>query len=309
MRGKLKESVWKRNNYRVIELIEKRIESYNHMIKGLRRFLVCLLGLLLFLPTFPAWADKAVEPLTFQANTGAIAVISLYETDPATQADAVKSFYKVSKSFYKAIPGFYGLALLSSQDGSRVIELTQWEDKDSYDAFQASLAGGGDEEDYTKYYEKYTSAKGGKGKGKKKDETVSLGEPFLTAAFAIDQVVSPPGMLSAIPGGMALVQLSDVAADSADQQSDLIEAAQATLSGLPQLYPAPRTTVLLRGIDTFHIALLANWGTAAEFSDVAQLPQLSLSADKTEEVSFVTDNHLYQTIKVITPKPEKYGKG
>ncbi len=278
------------------------------MVNGLGKLLgMSLLGLLLWLPGAAAWADKVVEPLVFAADGSAIAVISLYETDPTTQADAVKSFYKISKSFYKTIPGFYGLALLSSADGARVMELTQWSDQASYETFQTSLASGTGEEDYTKYYEKYASAKGGKGKSNEK-EAVSLGEPFLTASFAIDQVVSPPGMVSAIPGTMALVQLSDVAADTPEHQADLLAVAQATLADLPQLYPSPRTAVLLRGIDTTHIALLANWGSVAEFSDLDQVPQLTL-ATEAEDVSFTTDSHLYQTVKVITPKAEKYGKG
>jgi hypothetical protein len=115
-------------------------------------------------------------------------------------------------------------------------------------------------------------------------------------------------MVSAIPGTMALVQWSDWATDTPEHQADLLAVAQATLADLPQLYPSPRTAVLLRGIDTTHIALLANWGSVAEFSDVDQVPQLTL-ATEAEDVSFTTDSHLYQTVKVITPKAEKYGKG
>ncbi|HSM82808.1 MAG TPA: hypothetical protein VLS96_14050 [Nodosilinea sp.] len=294
------------------------------MTKGLGRFLLgCFglwcFGLLWLLPVSPAWADKAVEPLMFKAGEGAIAVISLYETDPATQADAVKSFYKTTKSFYKTIPGFYGLALFSSADGERVVELGQWQDQASYDAFQTTLASGG-ADDYTKYYEQYASGKG-KGGGPA-PESASLGEPFLTASFAIDQVVSPPGMVAAIPGPAALVQISEIATDTPAHQASLMAAAQTTLASLPQLYPAPRTAILLRGIDTSHIALLANWGSSAEFSDLDQVPQLALAIppegapetvtagpDETADpLTFTTDSHLYQTIKVITPKAEKYGK-
>lgn len=280
------------------------------MIKRLGKVLAaCLLcWLCLPLPLSPAWADKVAEPMVFDANGGAIALLSLYQTDPATQADAVKSFYKTTKSFYKTIPGFYGLALFSSTDGSRVLELGQWQDRASYDAFQASLASGGGE-DYAKYYEQYASSKGSKGgQGK---AAVELGEPFFTAAFAIDRVVSPPGMVAAIPGSMALVQLSDLTTDTVEHQTDLMAAAQATLAELPQLYPAPRMAVLLSGIDTPHIALLANWGNTTEFSDLAQVPQLTLAMadDAAEPLPLTADTHLYQTIKVITPKGPPDGKG
>jgi len=192
------------------------------MVKSLGKILgVCLLcWLCLPLLSYPAWANKVTEPMVFDADAGAIAIVSLYETDPATQADAVKSFYKPTESFYKAIPGFYGWAVFSSPDGSRVLEFSQWQDQTSYDNFQTSLASDG--EDYTKYYEQYA---GGKDKGGKGKETVDLGEPFLTMALAVEQVISPPGMVSAIPGATALVQISDMATDTAEHQADLVAAA------------------------------------------------------------------------------------
>lgn len=277
------------------------------MVKNLRKILRSwMLGCLCWLLfSSPAWANKVTEPMVFDAGTGAIAVVSLYETSSATQADAVQSFYKLTKSFYKAIPGFYGLVLFSSTDGSRIVELSQWADVASYNACQASLVSGG--VDYTKYYEKYSGTKGGNVKAK---EAVELGEPFLTTAFAIDQAVSPPGMVSAIQGETALVQIIEIAADSPEQQVGLLTAAQATLADLPQLYPAPRTAVLLKGIDPPHLALLVNWGSAAEFSDLDQMPQLALAADvEALELNLAIDSHLYQAIKVIIPKAKKPWQG
>lgn len=294
------------------------------MVKRLGNILgVCLLSLFLLIPCSSAWADKVVEPMLFEADSGAIVVLSFFETAPATQADAVKSFYKIAKSFYKTIPGFDGLGLFSSTDGYRVVELSQWEDQASYETFQASLAEGGGEEDYTKYYEKYVSAKGGKDKGKKgkkKDASVDLGEPFLTASFAIEDVVTPPGMVSAIPGAMALVQISDIEPDSPTDQSELLAVGKVTLADVPTLYPAPRTAMLLKGIDTDHIAVLASWGSTAEFSDLAQIPTLEMAVPQPEgaddadedaaldEVTFSTDSHLYQAVKMIAPKSQKYGR-
>jgi heme-degrading monooxygenase HmoA len=289
------------------------------MVKGLRTLGgMGLVGLLWLWLSAPVWADKVAAPMVFDSD--AIAVVSLYETNPTTQAEAVKSFYKLTKSFYKAIPGFYGLAFFSSDDGARVVELSQWKDQTSYEAFQASLTSGTADKDYTKYYEQYAGAKGGKGKGGKgKGDEVGLGEPLLTASFVVDQVVSPPGMIAAIPASAALVQISEIATDTPEHQADLLVAAQATLANLPQLYPSPRTTVLLKGIDNNHIALLSNWGSAAEFSDLTQVPQIALAVPNAEagaeedvgapEFTFTTDSHLYQAIKVITPKAEKYGKG
>lgn len=279
------------------------------MVKGLGKILgIGLFSWLLLLPNLSAWADKVVEPLVFDAAGGAIAVLSLYETDPATQADAVKSFYKTTKSFYKTIPGFYGLALFSSTDGARVAELSQWQDQPSYEAFQASLTSADDSQDYTQYYKQYLTTKGGKS-GK---ATVELGQPLLTSAFSVDQVVSPPGMVSAIPGTTALVQISDITTD-ADQFLSLMTAAHTALADLSQLYPAPRTAILLTSPAANHVVLLANWGSVTEFSDLDQVPQITLvedgTTDDTTDFSFTADTRLYQTLKVITPKAEKYSEG
>ncbi|WP_197064740.1 antibiotic biosynthesis monooxygenase [Leptolyngbya sp. KIOST-1] len=268
------------------------------------------------MPAAPAWAEKAVESMVFKAGDGAIAVISFYTTDPATQSEAVKSFYKTAKSFYKAIPGFYGLALFSSVDGLRAVELSQWDNQASYEAFQRSLATERDDGDYETYYKQYV--KGGfKGVKDNAKESIGLGAPTVTTAFAIDQVISPPGMVSAIPGSTALVQISKITTGTPEFQAQLVTAAEDTLAHLPDLYPSPRTTVLLKGIEVPHVALLTYWGNAAEFSDLSQVPQLALpalppapeaEAEANEALAFTTDSHLYQTIKVITPKTD-YGKG
>jgi heme-degrading monooxygenase HmoA len=268
------------------------------MANGLKVFLGVVLGLVLCLAQRPAWADKPVEPLVFGGDSGAIAMISLYETDPVTQAEAVKSFYKLTKAFYKTIPGFYGLALLASDDGERVVEISQWLDRASYEAFQASLtATASPQYNYTQYYDQYASAKGDAAAA-----AVSLGDPAMTAAFAIEQVLTPPGMVAAIPGALALVQLSDLGADTPDQQATLLRTTEAILDGLPDLYPAPRMVVVLNGLDSPQVVLMAHWGSAAEFSDRSQIPLLALAAP-------AVDSRLYQAVKVITPKPKTYGKG
>ncbi|NJL45205.1 MAG: hypothetical protein HC922_04510 [Leptolyngbyaceae cyanobacterium SM2_3_12] len=250
-----------------------------------------------------AVADKVIEPLIFDAASGRISVVSLYETTAATQKDTLKAVFKTSKSFYKTIPGFFNFAIFSSGDGTRLVELTQWQDLASYQAFKTSLTTEG-AEDYKKYYEKYTQDKDGA------DPAVT--EPFLTAAFEIDQAIAPPGMISAIPGEAALVQISGFKVDTAEHQVDLLVAATEVFETIPSLYPAPRSAILLKGVDSPFVALLSTWGTVTEFSDLSQVPTLTITpgatVDDTGENWLTQDNNLYQVVKVISAKPEKYGK-
>jgi GAF domain-containing protein len=108
------------------------------------------------------------------------------------------------------------------------------------------------------------------------------------------------------------VQISDITTD-ADHSANLEAAAQIALADLSQFYPAPRTAILLTNPEANHIALLANWGSVAEFGDLDQVPQITLlkdaTTDDTTDFSFTADTRLYQTVKVITPKAEKYGQG
>ncbi len=266
-----------------------------------------------------ALANKTPELLMFDPASGGVNVVSVYATTAETQADTIKTFFKTSKSFYKKIPGFHSFSILASQDGARIIELTQWQNQASYDAFKASLTSNTSQaEDYTKYYEKYKKAKD-KGQAETKAAAVA---PFLTASFVIDQVVSPPGLLAAIAGGTSVVQFSGFATDTVEHQADLLAMAQASLATVPAMYPAPRTTVLLKGVESPYVALLANWGSTTEFSDLDQIPRITLATESVEQdsvkqestepeeapVLVTTDDNLYQVVNVISPKLEKYDK-
>jgi heme-degrading monooxygenase HmoA len=127
----------------------------------------------------------------------ALTTVTLYETTSETQKDTFKEIFKTSKSFYKKTPGFSGFMGLASGDGLRVIEFTQWQDEPSYEAFPG-CANSESSYDYSKYYEKYTQTQS--------DESASAA-PF-TGKFVVEQVVAPPGLMAAIPGESALVQIS-----------------------------------------------------------------------------------------------------
>jgi heme-degrading monooxygenase HmoA len=300
------------------------VKGWNRMLRSLLVLLMATLMGALAWPT-SSWADKVASPLVFDSAAEAIAVISLYETTPTSQPDALKALLKTSKSFYKKMVGFDSFALFSSTDGNRILELTQWQDQPSYEAFKASLTAG-DAEDYTKYYEKYTKAKTTSGSA-----SLTAPEPLITASFVVDQVVAPPGLLPLISGENSLVQVSELRAETADQQEALLTSATTALASLPSLYPSPRSAILLRSTDSADVAVLTNWGNAAEFSDIAQVPQFSIamaepSPSQTEAledqpeamttpspeeltVSAITqDDRLYQVVKIIAPKTSKYEK-
>lgn len=255
-----------------------------------------------------AYADKAPQVLMFDTAPEAVSVLSIYETTPDTQLDAVSTVLKSSKAFFKGADGFRGLSVMQSEDGSRVVALTQWTDAASYEAFVSQPV-----EDYTKYQKEYQkeSSKGGK--------SPVTATPAKTEVFELADMQIPSGMVPVIRGQGALVQLGEVSvAEAGDLPAVLSEVEQA-LPAVTKMYPAPRSVMLLKAIDDSEALLMAYWGYAEEFQDLAQVPAVdvlsglgTVEVESGEEAGAIAlqdppkiDQHLYKVVNVIAPKPPK----
>jgi heme-degrading monooxygenase HmoA len=234
-----------------------------------------------------AMADKAVKSIVFDAANDGISIAAIYETTPETQKEIVSSVLKSSKSFFKKAPGFDSFSLLQSEDGTRVMTLTQWADAASY---EASLA-------------QPTEDSAAKSSKKGKDEKATVA-PTKTVVFQVDQTLAPAGMMAAIRGKDALVEFVEVTANSVEDVPKLLTAAEEQLPSATQMYPAPRSAILFKGVDSSDMALLANWGYAEEFEDLTLVPSLALLPDETDLLA-ASEDHLYEVVKIISAKPEK----
>jgi heme-degrading monooxygenase HmoA len=231
----------------------------------------------------PARADKAVKAVALDPGSDMVNVVAIYETTPALQKGIASSVLKTSKSFFKKAPGFNSFAVFQSEDGTRVMTLTQWQDAASYEASLIQPV-----EDSSK---------------SKKDKTPAA-EPTHVAVYTVDQAQAPAGMMPSIRGKHALIQFSEITATSPADLDKILTTAEASLPSAAELYPAPYSAVLLKGVDDPTIALLANWGSADEFEDITALPTLSLLPDDVASLA-QSDQHLYETVKIVSAKPEK----
>ncbi len=271
---------------------------------------VMLLGLMLWIGlggAIAAYADKAPQVLVFDTEPEAVSAMSVYETTPDTQLDAVSVVLKSSKAFFKGAEGFKGLSVLQSEDGSRVVALTQWTDAASYEAFIAQPV-----EDYTKYQKEYQKdySKGGKA-------PVELA-PAKTKVFELADIQIPSGMVPVIRGQGALVQLGEVSVAEAGDLPEVLTEVEQALPDVSEMYPAPRSVMLLKAVDDSEALLLAYWGYAEEFQDLAQVPAvdvlsglgaIALEGEDASPATPQVDQHLYKVVNVIAPKPpKKYGK-
>ncbi len=271
---------------------------------------VTLLGLMLWIGlggAIAAYADKAPQVLVFDTEPEAVSAMSVYETTPDTQLDAVSAVLKSSKAFFKGAEGFKGLSMLQSEDGSRVVALTQWTDAASYEAFIAQPV-----EDYTKYQKEYQKdySKGGKA-------PVELA-PAKTKVFELADIQIPSGMVPVIRGQGALVQLGEVSVAEAGDLPEVLTEVEQALPDVSEMYPAPRSVMLLKAVDDSEALLLAYWGYAEEFQDLAQVPAvdvlsglgaIALEGEDASPATPQVDQHLYKVVNVIAPEPpKKYGK-
>jgi heme-degrading monooxygenase HmoA len=183
-----------------------------------------------------ARADKAIAAVLFDPSSTAVNVANMYETTPTTQKDVISGIMKSSKSFFKSTPGFNNFSILKSEDGAKIITLTQWQTPESYQAFVAQPA----EE----------SAKSSK--KEKKDKTAIA--PTRTVVFKIDKTQAPDGVIPAVSGKATLVQFSEITPKVADDQSKLLASAENLLTSVTQMYPAPRSAVLLQGVGSADVA-------------------------------------------------------
>ncbi|HIK42182.1 antibiotic biosynthesis monooxygenase [Thermoleptolyngbya sp. M55_K2018_002] len=254
-----------------------------------------------------AYADKAPQALVFATEPETVSVLSVYETTPDTQLEAVSTVLKSSKAFFKGAEGFKGLSVLQSEDGSRVIALTQWTDAASYEAFIAQPV-----EDYTKYQKEYQkeSFKGGK-------PPVTI-TPAKTEVFELADMQIASGMVPVIRGQGALVQLGEVSVAETEDLPEVLSEVEQALPAVTKMYPAPRSVMLLKSVDNSEALLMAYWGYAEEFQDLTQVPAVdvlsglgTVEAEDGEAGAIAlqapptVDQHLYKVVNVIAPKPPK----
>jgi heme-degrading monooxygenase HmoA len=262
-------------------MFKRFVRQFNSIALSLMLFLAGLIG-------FPetAQADKAPKAALFDPSSTAVNVVNIYETTPTTQKDVVSSVMKSSKSFFKKAAGFNSFSVLQSEDGSRVLTLSQWQTPESYQAFIAPPA------------EEPKSSK----KEKKEKETVA---PTRTLLFEIEQTQAPEGVIPSIRGNATLIEFDEITAEAADDLEKLLSSTEKSLSDVTKVYPAPRSAILFKGVDSPALAVMADWGYSSdEFIDSTKFPTLALNLDEMTPGAG-SDQHLYEVVKVIAAKPDK----
>lgn len=227
-------------------------------------------------------AAKPIKSIPFNLSSGAANVATIYDTSLATQKAVVKSI-KSSKALLKKAPGFEGLSVLKSEDGSKVIFLSQWQDLASFQTYNAQP----------------TADKSSQSNG-----TTAVATPPRVVVFEIAKVQAREGATPALRGKEAVVQLSEFRLKNPAEQSQVIAQVEKMMPGILQKQPAPQSTILLRSTDNTEVALLANWNCSADFEDIGQ--PATFEPPNADLVALAdNEQHRYDVVQLMAVKAKK----
>ncbi|MBD1844426.1 antibiotic biosynthesis monooxygenase [Cyanobacteria bacterium FACHB-63] len=257
-----------------------------------RKFSAIAIALLLsfsVLLGFPtrAEASKVTKAITFDPGATAINVAAIYETTPTTQKSALKSLKSIKA--YKKTPGFNSAALLQSDDGTRIIALSQWKDLESY---QASIAPPETAE---------------AAKETKKEKTPAIA-PLRTVIFQVGKAqTAREGLVPTVKGKEAVVEFSEFKLKSPDDQAKVVANAEKLIPAALLKQPNPQSVILLNSSDSTDVALLANWNCTADFAEgekPAEFDTLDAEVAGLVEV----EQHLYNVVSILPAEVKKPSK-
>ncbi|MEP0916409.1 antibiotic biosynthesis monooxygenase [Leptolyngbya sp. DQ-M1] len=241
-------------------------------VKFDRKFSAIVLALLLsfsVLLGFPtrAEASKVAKAIAFDPGATAINVVTIYETTPTTQKSTLKSLKSIKT--YKKIPGFNSAALLQSDDGTRIIALSQWKDLESY---QAALA------------------------------------PLRTVIFEVGKAqTARENLVPTVKGKEAVVEFSEFKLKSSDDQAKVVANAEKLIPAALLKQPNPQSVILLNSTDSADVALLANWNCTADFAEGEKPAEFdTLDAEVAGLVD--VEQHLYNVVSILPAEVKKPSK-
>lgn len=221
-----------------------------------------------------ARADKIPKAIAFDPSAKSIDVAAIYETTTATQKMLIKSL-KMNKAV-KAAPGFQGLTLLKSTDGSRVISLNQWDSLASYQA--------------------YTPPAPESGK--------PVTAPTRTLVYEIETAKTTLGTMPKLRGKEAIVQFSEFSLKNATDAATVLTEIEKLVPDAIAQQPKPQSVTVFKASDGTDVAVLANWNCTADFEDLGT-PTGVGSPNETVTSLVENDQRFYNVVKIIAAEPPK----
>ncbi|HTL90139.1 MAG TPA: antibiotic biosynthesis monooxygenase [Leptolyngbya sp.] len=256
---------------------------FDRQLSAIVLWLLLSLSVFFGLPDRAEASSKVAKAIAFDPSATAVNVAVIYETTPTTQKTTLKSLK--SMKAYKKVPGFRSSALLQSEDGIRVISLSQWQDIASYQAFTAVPA-----------------------EPEKESEKAAAIAPLRTVVFEIGKAqTAREGVIPMVKGKDAIVEFSEFKLKSADDRAKVIENAEKLIPATLLKQPMPQSVILLNSMDSTDVALLANWNCTADFAEGEKPPEIDALETEVAELVDV-DQRLYSVVSILPAEMKKPSK-
>lgn len=258
----------------------------NVLVRRWRLSLLSLLFSFILLVTAPSPVfAKTPAAFAFDAENSPVVAAAIYETGYSTQKTVVKGL-KAEKALVKKAAGFAGMSVFQSEDGLRVVVLSQWQDAASFQAYRATAQ---------------------PAQPAAPSSALQPPAPDRLALFEIVQAQTyRAGVQPTIRGKEAIVQFSEFslsdspeASDPAAMQSHL----QPLIDSVLQKQPPPQSVLLLKSADPPELALLANWNCTADFVETGK--PLGVEVNDPMLAPLAADQRFYNVVRIMPASPEK----
>lgn len=237
--------------------------------KALALSVVLALSILSLVPS----AAQAEPSVSFDTSNAAVDVATIYETNSANQADILADVLKFSQLTLPEASGFLNSSVLKSQDGTKVIALTQWQDLPSFQAYQTKQA----------------------------QDSTTQRLAAIAASRTLVYELNKTETRDAVPTiheHEDNVQFSEFRMKRREDQSELLDIIKDAMPGVMQMESGLQWVTLLRSLDNTNIALLAHWYSRKEFEELADTP--GYDQQNGYWTSYAdNDHHLYEIVKII----------
>ncbi len=253
------------------------------MIRSLTvSLLSCFFGFLALVASpFPALAKT---PTSFAVNSASstVMVAAVYETGYSTQKTVVKGL-KAEKATLKKALGFGGMSVLQSEDGLRVVVLSQWQDTASFENYRTSIPSAA-------------------------STTLKPPSPARVTLFKVIKTQTyRTGANPTLRGKEAIVEFSEFSmsdpANTPDIQTDL----ETMMDQVFQQQPPPQAVVMLQSADPQEFALLANWNCTADFEETGK--PLGFESNPSALPSLAqSDQRFYSVVRILPANVPKQSK-
>jgi heme-degrading monooxygenase HmoA len=229
------------SNVPFTEFMRRKLSMVSRFIRN-RKPLLLVMAFVIFSLLNPI-PTHAATSVSLDGKDDVVNVMTVYRTTPDTQGQVLAEVSKEEKAEFSKIPGFQDSSILRAQDGSEIVALSQWKGKD-LSSFQS----------YASEHVLNTSATGNP-------------QTFACQVQHTETRSTSPAFKQG-----DVIMFSQFEMKPGQSQSDLATIVTQEMPGVLEMTPGLQWAAMCPSTDKSTIALMARWGSRADFESLGQQP-------------------------------------